>query len=270
MGQKSLPLSIAIRFLLDQSKSILLSLRSLLDSSLPIEIQIFRILKGLTNQFWLCLLLSSIPLNPFLEHKFFLAFLVKIFKAFLLLQLVWHFYPSFLIKSHSFMHNHPFLLKISNLHFLRSQMIFSVLIKFFQWVFVHASYKHDSFGSISNFSWFVKIFEIRVHVSLKNWGFCSIGWNWLKLTLLVDRLIAYNMFPNCCDDQLVNWCDFWKIRVYVLQILGILHKTWFFGLTFQNYGKLSISMHSFMHHLSRCFMYHVVFQDCIYTSCISL
>ena len=100
--------------------------------------------------------------------------------------------------------------------------------------------------------------------------FCSIGWNWLKLTLLVDRLIAYNMFPNCCDDQLVNWCDFWKIRVYVLQILGILHKTWFFGLTFQNYGKLSISMHSFMLHVSQCFMYHVVFQDCIYTSCISL
>ena len=114
---KTLCLSIVVRFLLDQSKSILLSLRLLPDSSRPIEIWIFWILKGLTDQSWLCLLLSSIPLEPFLEHKFlfyfifFLVFLVKMFKAFLLLQLVWLFYPSFFIKSHSFMHNHPFFTK---------------------------------------------------------------------------------------------------------------------------------------------------------------
>ena len=58
-------------------------------------------------------------------------------------------------------------------------MILCILIKSNSWVFVHASYKHDPHALISKFSWFIKIFENRVLMFLRDFG---ILLNWAKLS----------------------------------------------------------------------------------------
>ena len=53
-------------------------------------------------------------------------------------------------------------------------MILSVLIQIFGWVFVHASFKHDSHALISKISRFLRNLEIGVYMFLRISGFCSI------------------------------------------------------------------------------------------------
>ena len=72
------------------------------------------------------------------------------------------------------------------------------------------------------------------------------------------------MFYTCCDNQFLNLCVFWKVRIYVLHKLDIFHKTWFFGSIFQNCENLNTSMYQFMHHLCQCIMHHIDFKDWIY------
>ena len=53
-------------------------------------------------------------------------------------------------------------------------MILNVLIQIVGWVFVHASFKHDSHTLISKISRFLQNFEIKVYVFLRIWLFRSI------------------------------------------------------------------------------------------------
>ena len=48
-------------------------------------------------------------------------------------------------------------------------MFLSVLIQIVGWVFVLASFKHDSHALISKFSRFLQNFEIRVYMFLRIW-----------------------------------------------------------------------------------------------------
>ena len=107
---------------------------------------------------------------------FFCLFLSQSFKSFLPQHLVRLFYPSFLFKLHAFMHFHQ---KFSNFWTKEILGFLMVLIQFVGWVFVHASYKHDSHALISKFSWFVQNFEIRVYVFLRNLG---ILFNYMELS----------------------------------------------------------------------------------------
>ena len=75
----------------------------------------------------------------------------------------------------------------SFMHFLRDFRIFrnlgflmflGILIKIESWVFLHASFKHDSHNLISKLSWFIKTFEIRVLKFLRDLG---VLLNWVKL-----------------------------------------------------------------------------------------
>ena len=110
---------------------------------------------------------------------FFLSFLVSKFQGFssstlgkTLLSLLY----SYITCIHAFSSK---ISKVRTKRILGFLMILSVLIQFFGWVFVHASFKHDSHALISKFSWFVQNFEIRVYVFLRNLG---ILFNWMKLS----------------------------------------------------------------------------------------
>ena len=110
--------------------------------------------------------LFDISLDPLSKKKKkkkkFVVFLGQSIKGFLPNPRLKHFCPFFFIILHVFMHF--FFLgdfcTFQNLAFL----IFSgFLIKTKSWVFVHASYKHDSHALIENF-------EIRVLMFLRDFG----------------------------------------------------------------------------------------------------
>ena len=115
----------------------------------------------------------------FTQKKNICPFLSQSFKGFLPRQLVRHFYPFFLFILHAFMHFHQKILKVRTKRILGFLMILSVLMQFVGWVFVHASYKHDSHALISKFSWFVQNFEIKVYVFLRN---LEILFNYMELS----------------------------------------------------------------------------------------
>ena len=107
-----------------------------------------------------------------------------------------------------------------NLAFL---IFLGFLIKTKSWVFVHASYKHDSHALIEKF-------EIRVLMFLRDFGIlwnwakldkidlCEIELNWTKLTCVINRLSDYNMFCACYVVQLIKIKLFSKIRFSKLVI----------------------------------------------------
>ena len=87
-------------------------------------------------------------------------------------------------------------------------MFMGFLIKSEPWVFVHASYKHDSHALISKFLWFIK----NLIIVLSSWeigDFVKLA----KLTLVsvIDRLSDYNLFYICCVVQLINIRIFWEL-----------------------------------------------------------
>ena len=106
---------------------------------------------------------------------FFCSFLSQSLNNFPPPYLVRLFCPSFLFILHAFLHFHQIFWTKEILGFL---VILGVLIKFIEWVFVHASYKHVSSTLISKFSWFVQNFKIRVYMFLRN---LEILFNWVKL-----------------------------------------------------------------------------------------
>ena len=128
-----------------------------------------------------------IPLLIPSHQNFFVVFLGPRFKGFLQKLKVRHFCPFFLIKLHNFMHSSCFFFFfldfwiIEKLEFKKKKNLLCflcILVKTNTWVFVHASFKHDSHALISKFSCFIKIFKIRV-LMLRNFG---ILLNWAKLS----------------------------------------------------------------------------------------
>ena len=115
--------------------------------------------------------LSDSSLDLFSPKFFFVIFLGQRFKGFLQKLRVRHFCPFFLIKLHAFMHFSCFIFLnfriIEKLGFL---LFLFILVKTDTWVFVHASFKHDSHALISKFSWFINFFEVRVHMFLRDLG----------------------------------------------------------------------------------------------------
>ena len=106
---------------------------------------------------------------PFLFHHItcFHAFFINFFRDFCTLE------------------NLGFLIKIE------------FLFKSKPWVFVHASFKHDSHTLISKNLSFIGNFEIRV---LSSWEFGDC----VKLANVIDKLNNYNLFYTCCVVQLIN------------------------------------------------------------------
>ena len=102
------------------------------------------------------------------------------------------------IKLHAFMHFFKDFCINEKLGFL---LFLCILVKFDLWVFVHASFKHDFHALTSKFSWFIKIFQIRVLMFLRDLG---ILFNWVKLACNIVWLSDYNMFYTCCVVQLIN------------------------------------------------------------------
>ena len=120
------------------------------------------------------------------------------------------------------------------------------------WLFwSNASFKHVSLTLILKISWFVQNLEIRVYVFLRNWGFCSIGWNWLVI-LFNWVIITYFLFLLCC--LIDQYMDFWKIKV---SKLGILQKIYFSKLgIFQYWDRMELFLC-----ISSCII-------CVFASCI--
>ena len=168
-------------------------------------------IRGIWTFFFILLSPSSIPLLIPLSQIFFCLFLSQSFKGFSPKHLVRLFWPSFLFVLHAFMHFHQKISKFQTKRILGFLMILVILIQFVGWVFVHASYKHDSHALISKFSWFVQNFEIRVYMFLRNLG---ILFNWIKLSKIsiyaIVWLSNYNMFYTCVV-QLINIRIFEKL-----------------------------------------------------------
>ena len=119
--------------------------------------------------------LSDSSLDPFSPFFFLVIFLGQRFKGFLQTPKVRHFCPFFFIKLHDFMH---FLMDFCTYRILGFLIFLGILIKTKSWVFLHASFKHDSHTLISKFSQFINFFEIRVLKFLRDLG---ILLNWIKL-----------------------------------------------------------------------------------------
>ena len=120
--------------------------------------------------------LSRSLLIQFIFYLFFCLILGQRFKGFLLNPKVRHFCPFFFYQITCI---HAFFKKFRINKKLGFLLILCILIKSDSWVFVHASFKHDPHALISKFSWFIKIFEIRILMFLRD---LRILWNWAKLS----------------------------------------------------------------------------------------